>query len=121
LFAGPVTNTVNVIDLIRSGQVDYHIAPQCDGHDPASEVFNLKDGVLIISGRVQWIKCDEEWKDIRSFHGKEDRDAPTGEWNRLEVIAKGDTLRYLLNGWVVNEATGVSPCEGRVCLQTEAA
>ena len=89
LFAGPVTNTVNEIDLIRAGQVDYYIAPQYDVHDPASEMFKLKDGVLIISGRVRWIKCDEGWKDLRSFRGKEDRDAPTGEWTRLEVIAKG--------------------------------
>lgn len=232
LFAGPVTNTVNVIDLIRTGQVDYHIAPQYDIHDPASEVFKLKDGVLIISGRgygylstreiyrdyhlivefkwgertwgnradkardngvmvhangahgavygtwissieaniieggigdiyvvnpkgainpcsvtvetlrdgsgerrwhpgapqekvidgrVRWLKCAETWKDLKGFRGKDDRDVPPGEWNRLEIIAKGDTLRYLVNGWLVNEATAVSPCEGYVCLQTEAA
>jgi hypothetical protein len=39
----------------------------------------------------------------------------------LEIIAQGKTLRYLYNGWLVNEAHAVAPDEGKICLQTEAA
>jgi len=234
-FAEPVTNTVNVFDLIRAGQVEAHLSAKADLADPSENVFQLRDGLLhvsgrgygylatkpvfsdyhlvvefkwgeytwgqrkdrardngvlvhafgphgacggtwitsieaniieggmadiiaissklpdgtvlkpsvtceietdrdgekrwkhgaprqtVTSGRVNWAKRDEDWEDRLGFRGKDDVDAPVGEWNRLEVIAQGDTLRYLFNGQVVNEAFEVSPREGRVCLQTEAA
>jgi hypothetical protein len=75
----------------------------------------------VTGGRVNWEKRDEDWSDVLGYRGAHDPDAPTGEWNRLEVIADGSTLRYIVNGRTVNEAFEVTPCEGRICLQTEAA
>jgi len=75
----------------------------------------------VTSGRVNWEKRDVDWTDRLGFRGKDDPDAPVGEWNRLEVIAQGNTLRYIVNGRVVNEAFDVTPSEGRVCIQTEGA
>ena len=233
--AEPVTNKVNVLDLVRAGQVEFNISATEDLCDPATNIFQLKDGQLSISGRgygymatkqafrdyhlvvefkwgahtwgkrkecardngilvhaygphgacggtwitsieaniieggmgdiivissklpdgtvlapsvtceieldrdkeqrwkrgaprqtvtggrVNWAKRDEDWDDRIGFRGKGDLDKPVGEWNRLEVIAKGNTLRYLFNGELVNEAFEVAPSEGRVCIQTEAA
>ena len=233
--AEPVTRTINVLDLVRTGQVDYHLSATADLRDAPTDVFQLRDGMLHVSGRgygymatkqafrdyhlivefkwgehtwgarkdrardngilvhafgphgacggtwitsieaniieggmadiiviasklpdgtvlkpsisceiecdrdkelrwkrgaprqtvtggrVNWAKRDEDWVDRLGFRGKNDLDKPVGEWNRLEVIAKGDTLRYLFNGEVVNEAFEVTPCEGRICIQTEAA
>lgn len=235
VWAVPVTNTVNVLDLIRSGQIETHLSAKAELCDPPSEVFQLCDGMLHISGRgygylatkqvfrdyhlvvefkwgehtwgnrkdrardngilvhafgphgahggtwitsieaniieggigdiivissklpdgtvlqpsvtceiatdrdgekcwkqgaprqtltagrVNWAKRDVDWADRLGFRGKDDPDAPVGEWNRFEVIAKGNTLRYIVNGQVVNEAFDVTPCEGRVCIQTEGA
>ena len=73
------------------------------------------------SGRINWEKRDPSWKDVIGFRGKDDLDAPLGKWNRLEVIAKDNTLQYKFNGEIVNEATEVSPSKGRICIQTEAA
>lgn len=234
-LAAPVTNTVNVFDLIRAGQMEVHLNSKAELCDPPEKVFQLQDGLLRVSGRgygylatkqvfsdyhlvvefkwgehtwgkrkenardngvlvhafgphganggtwitsieaniieggmadiiaisstlpdgtvlspsvtceiepdrdgekrwkrgaprqtvtggrVNWAQRDEDWEDRIGFRGKHDLDAPVGEWNRLEIIAKGNTLRYLFNGQVVNEAFEVSPCEGRVCIQTEAA
>jgi hypothetical protein len=39
----------------------------------------------------------------------------------MEVIAKGDTLEYFVNGQLVNAAFDCKPAEGRVCIQTEGA
>lgn len=233
--AKPVTEKINVLDIIRKGEVEYHLNPGKDVADPPNKVFQVKDNMLHISGRgygymatkedfsdyhltvefkwgkntwgkradrardngilvhahgphgaagntwiasieaqiieggigdiiivnaskgnkdkitstltseirkdrdgekcwkrgapskklsggrINWEKRDPDWKDEINFRGKDDPDAPVGEWNRLEVIAKGDTLQYIVNGQIVNEATAVSPCKGRICIQTEAA
>lgn len=235
IWAAPVTNTVDVLELIRAGQFETHLSTGTELSDPPTDVFKVEDGMLHISGRgygylatkqifsdyhlvvefkwgehtwgnrkehardngilvhafgphgacggtwitsieaniieggigdiiviasqlpdgkvlapsvsceialdrdgekcwkqgaprqtvtggrVNWAKRDVDWTDTLGFRGKDDPDAPVGEWNRLEVIAKGNTLRYLVNGQVVNEAFDVTPSEGRVCIQTEGA
>jgi hypothetical protein len=75
----------------------------------------------VTKGRINWSGRDVDWADKVGFRGKEDVESPFGEWTRFEVIAKGDTLRYLVNGVVVNEAFECKPSEGKILLQTEAA
>jgi putative membrane-bound dehydrogenase-like protein len=76
---------------------------------------------VVTKGRINWEKRDEDWMDRINFRGKDDTDSPVGEWNRMEVIAKGDTLQYFVNGQLVNEAFDCQPAEGRICIQTEGA
>lgn len=76
---------------------------------------------VVTKGRINWEKRDVDWVDRKGFRGRDDIENPTGEWNRLEVIASGDTLRYFLNGVLVNEAFDARPSAGRVLLQTEGA
>jgi len=59
--------------------------------------------------------------DKKGYRGREDVESPFGEWTRLEVIARGDSLQYFVNGVLVNEAFECKPSEGRLLLQTEAA
>lgn len=73
------------------------------------------------SGRINWEKRDIAWKDVLGFRGKDDVESPFGEWSKLEVIAKGDTLQYFVNGVLVNEAFDVKPSGGAIALQTEGA
>lgn len=82
-----------------------------------------KDGkpVTINDGRISWYGRDPEWKDIKKFRGRQDIEKPTGKWNRLECIAKGDKITIILNGVLVNEATNVKPNKGRIQIQTEGA
>ncbi|MBW8041337.1 MAG: DUF1080 domain-containing protein [Planctomycetes bacterium] len=42
-----------------------------------------------------------------------------GEWNTYEIIAEGDTVTLVINGTVVNKATGCVPKRGRICLTSE--
>ena len=42
-----------------------------------------------------------------------------GEWNSYEIIAEGDTVTLIVNGKVVNKATGCKPAGGRICLTAE--
>ncbi|MCB1278211.1 MAG: DUF1080 domain-containing protein [Prosthecobacter sp.] len=75
----------------------------------------------VTKGRINWKHRDEDWADKVGFRGKNDVESPPGEWNRLEVIAKGDTLQYFVNGALVNEAFDCKPSEGKILLQTEGA
>lgn len=75
----------------------------------------------VTKGRINWKGRDEDWVDKVGFRGKNDVESPPGEWNRLEVIAKGDTLQYFVNGAQVNEAFDCKPAEGKILLQTEGA
>lgn len=76
---------------------------------------------VVTTGRINWEKRDVDWADKKDFRGRDDVEKPVGEWNRLEVIAKGDTLQYFLNGVLVNEGFEAKPSEGKVLLQTEGA
>ncbi len=76
---------------------------------------------VVTKGRINWKGRDEDWADKKGFRGKNDVESPPGEWNRLEVIAKGDTLQYFLNGAFVNEGFEAKPSEGKILLQTEGA
>jgi hypothetical protein len=72
-------------------------------------------------GRFDWYGRDPEWKDVLGFRGRQDVEAPTGEWNRQEVICDGDTIRNIVNGKVVNFATDSSHTFGKIQLQSEGA
>lgn len=75
----------------------------------------------VTKGRINWEKRDVDWADKKGFRGRDDVESPSGEWTRLEAIAKGDTLQYFVNGVLVNEGFEAKPSAGRVLLQTEAA
>ena len=75
----------------------------------------------ISKGRINWKSRDEEWTDRTGFRGRNDVESPTGEWNRLEVIARGGSLQIFVNGALVNEASSCEPAGGKVALQSEGA
>jgi YVTN family beta-propeller protein len=77
--------------------------------------------VTMNSGRFNWWGRDPSWADVKGFRGGRDVEKPVGEWNRLEVIADGDNLTLLLNGIVVNRASGCKPHKGRLQIQSESA
>ena len=73
------------------------------------------------SGRFNWWGRDPSWKDVLGFRGKNDVEAPSGAWNRMEVICDGDTITNIVNGRVVNVGTGASLTEGKIQFQSEGA
>lgn len=77
--------------------------------------------VTITSGRVNWYGRDPDWKDVKGFRGRQDVEKPVGEWNRYECIAAGNTLTVILNGVTVNKCLAVTPCKGRIQIQSEGA
>jgi hypothetical protein len=52
---------------------------------------------------------------------KRDNEKPTGEWNRLEIIASKGKCTHIVNGVVVNEGENMSLRSGRILIQSEGA
>jgi len=71
--------------------------------------------------RINWRDRDPDWVDKKDYRGAKDIETPVGEWNRMEVICKGGSMKIFINGELVNEGTEAKPSAGYICLQTEAA
>jgi len=50
-----------------------------------------------------------------------DAERPSGEWNVVEVIADGNTVKHVVNGVLTNEGTNLSHTRGKILLQSEGA
>ena len=87
------------------------------------ELYWKKGGEVVTRnrGRIDWYGRDSKWADVVNFRGPQDVEKPVGQWNRLEVFADNDSLRYVLNGVTVNEATKASHTYGKLLVQTEGA
>jgi len=112
-----------------------------DGQDPVTgaklspratcEIAKDRDGEPVwkkggerkefLGGRVNWFGRDPDWDDILGIRGKQDVESPGEEWTHVEYIAEGDTLKYYVNGVLVNEAFDCHPAAGKILFQTEGA
>jgi hypothetical protein len=52
---------------------------------------------------------------------KRNNEKPTGEWNRIEIIARDGHCTHIVNGVVVNEGTDANRRSGRILIQSEGA
>ena len=82
----------------------------------AKETFPAEGKTM---ARVNWRDRNPDWTDVKGYRGPKDIENPLGEWNRLEVICAGESIRILLNGELVNEVTDCHPGAGFIGLQSE--
>ncbi len=62
------------------------------------------------------------WRDVAGYrdpNGEVER--PRGEWNEVELVVRGDTVRHYVNGKLVNEGTAPFPRDGKILFQSEGA
>ncbi len=126
--------------LIEGGSGDILVLAAKEGDGPpaatkvTAEVKNDRDGEPVWTkgaakvtfpaegktmARINWRDRDPDWADIKGYRGPKDIENPLGEWNRLEVICAGASIRILLNGELVNEVTDCHPAAGFIGLQSE--
>jgi len=72
-------------------------------------------------GRFNWYGRDPLWQDVKGFRGRRDVESPAGQWTRIEAICDGDKITNLVNGQVVNIATGSRLRKGKILFQSEGA
>ncbi len=62
------------------------------------------------------------WMDVVGYRDPNGEvEKPHGEWNRLDLIADGDTGQYFVNGKLVNRFEGGRPTKGKILFQSEGA
>jgi hypothetical protein len=61
----------------------------------------------------------ERKKDRRHLNLTDGSEKPLGEWNRMEIVCRGDEITVKVNDELVNHATNVSQTKGAICLQSE--
>lgn len=89
-------------------------------HGNAGDVLGLQ-GMMVAGGQPRYFEVMNHAVagDIRGVRKLSDAERPGGEWNRMEVVARGDNYKVSLNGNEINEATGVEVLAGPVGLQSE--
>jgi len=55
----------------------------------------------------------------RHLNLTDNSEKPAGEWNRMEILAKGDEITVHVNGDLVNHATKCNVTRGAISLQSE--
>lgn len=80
------------------------------------ETISYKDG-----GRHNWWGRDPKWTDTLGVRGPQDVESPFGQWTRCEIVCRGDTLEFYVNGKLVNRAWGLNVTKGKILFQTEGA
>jgi Domain of Unknown Function (DUF1080). len=76
---------------------------------------------LIDSTTVKIKGARTEPNDYTRVYKKADAENPTGEWNRVEIIANRGMVTYIVNGKIVNEFEDPSLEKGKILVQSEGA
>jgi hypothetical protein len=105
----PAPTMNGTVRTLRNGQTNW---------DPQGEpkVFDENNrGRLCVSYK------DPDWNGVLGYRGANDVEKPVGQWNKAEIICKGDTLVYMLNGQIISRATHCSFTSGKLHFQSEGA
>jgi hypothetical protein len=69
------------------------------------------------------MKVDAKRQDPRIarhyYRMKDHVEKPVGEWNEYEITCRGDSIRLVINGELVNEGTEAELSKGKILLQSE--
>lgn len=89
-------------------------------HGNAGDVLGLQ-GMMVAGGQPRHFQVLNHAVagDIRGVRKLSDAERPGGEWNRMEVVARGDNYKVWLNGIEINQAMGVEVLAGPVGVQSE--
>lgn len=89
-------------------------------HGNAGDVLGLQ-GMLVASGQPRYFEIMNHAVagDIRGVKKIADAEKSGGEWNRVEVVAKGGSYTVWMNGQEINQVNGLEVRAGQIGLQSE--
>jgi hypothetical protein len=91
-----------------------------------AQLFHQNAGDFWLVGDFK-LKVDKERQDKRTprhfnrMNKEQAVEKAPGEWNRYEITCKGDTIKLVVNGKMVNEGTDAEATRGKILLQSEGA
>lgn len=109
----------------RDAGICFHVEPE-DKIWPRSVECQIQEGDtgdLWLIGKTTAVVDGKQTQpqDYARVVKRSDAELPHGEWNRVEVISDGGSFKFLVNGKLVNEGSGLSVGDGRILLQSEGA
>ena len=84
-------------------------------HDPRSGRHYLRKGETWKKQGAKDAKGNDRFEAVRNPAVEK----PLGEWNQYEITCKGDEVRLVINGQLVNVGTKAEATKGRILLQSE--
>ena len=93
-------------------------------HTKSAAIWDPTGEPVTFDGNIDFLfpsTYDVGWRDELGVRGRHDRDAPVGDWNRVEIVAHGGDIVYFLNGHRILAASDGSLRKGRIMLQSEGA
>lgn len=109
----------------NNGVLVHTTTPNALGQWPKSIEVQLAFGdagdFWVIGTTLEVPDVEKRRRDRRHLNLTDGSEKPAGEWNRMEIVAKGDEIIVHVNGTLVNHATKVSQTKGAVSLQSEGA
>ena len=89
-------------------------------HGSAGDVLGLQ-GKLIAAGQPRFFSVAKHplAGDIAGVAKTVDAENPSGEWNRVEILAQGPRYSVWMNGKEINSVEGVEVVAGPIGLQSE--
>jgi hypothetical protein len=72
---------------------------------------------VCMNGAEMKEQTDKSKKVVKKLAGSSEKSA--GDWNTLEVVCLGNTIKVFVNGVLQNNGSGVSVNKGHICLQSE--
>ncbi len=109
--------------VVGDGTSKFSLTSTVAPEKQAGSYIYQPDGIraTINGGRINWLKRDPDWKDVKNFRGKNDLENPIGKWNRIECIVNKGEISVYVNGEMINHAMDVNPAKGRIQIQSEGA
>ena len=109
----------------NSGVLVHASSPGAIGVWPKSIEAQLAAGnagdIWVIGETIQIPDAEKRVMGRRHLNLTDNSEKPIGEWNKYEIVAKGDELTLKVNGDLVNHASKCSATKGAICLQSEGA
>ncbi len=109
----------------NSGVLVHTSTPNAIGIWPKSIEVQLYRGnagdFWVIGTDVDVENEEERKKGRRHLNLTDDSEKEIGEWNKMEIVCKGDEIIVHVNGDLVNHATNCTDTKGAICLQSEGA
>jgi len=112
-------------NAVRDNGVCYYVVPndrvwprsiECQVQEGDCGDFWLIDSTTIVVDGIQ----QGPTRNTRVVK-KKDNEKPSGEWNRIEIIARDGRCTHIVNGMVVNEGLNANLKSGRILIQSEGA